>query len=289
MDKTKNIDLKSDKKTFNKIMFSEMGSCFSITFLLLLLNTLIISHHPLAYWITIKDNSKISNVMIGLYVFLVVLFTIVIFERWSCNANPTISLYFWLSKKCDGKNTMYKIIFQFIGAIIAGALAMAIVNGTDPNNIYNHDGDFTGFAIQSVFAFGKENTLPYFFSGTISIICVEFFAAIGICWSLTSNNIKPKFKLWSVLIYLFIAPAAAATTGVLSFNPARAFGPAIFHDIQVVFIWKSKLTIYNSELLTYPLFIIAPFCGALVYYKFTLIYDDVILPKWEKIIGKKIR
>lgn len=272
----------------NKILWSEMGACFSITFLLLILHSLVIAGHPLAYWVTLKQHAALENIIIGAYVFLVVLITIVIFERWSCNGNPSVSLYLYLTKECDGKITVYKILYQFCGAIIAGALAMGLVNLTDHTDHINFLNDFTGFPIDSVSTFfGSGHSATHFITSNISIFLVEFFAAIGLCWSLLSKNIDKKIKLFSVLIYLFIAPAAVAPTGVLSFNSARAFGPVIFHDIQITLVWHQKLTIWNSELYTYPLFVIAPLLGVLSYYKLATKYEGKIEPGWRKLIGTK--
>lgn len=284
----KKLKLKEDNKEFYKIMLSEMGAAFLITFLLLILNSLYIGKKNFAYWITLSFISTDKNqenvikfCMIGFYVWFVVFITIVCFERWSCNANPTVSLYLYLIKKNNLKTLLYKILFQLIGATIAGSFQMIIVNLQ-----HTKETDFTGFYNNNIFGFGEIKSLTHFFTANVTVFFIESIAAFGLCWSLCSKSINNKVKLFSVLGYLFIAATFAAPTGVLSFNSARAYGAAIFHDLELILVWNQKLTIWNSELIFLPLFFLAPAFGTYLYYCFQSNFDNKILPIWLKIIGK---
>ncbi len=283
-----------NKKEFWIILASELVSTWLLTLLLLILDSIHIKEESLLNFLSFnnlaKSNDKVfTQIVLCFYVFFVVGFVILLFERWSCNANPTISFYLYVSGNCSGIFTFYKILVQFIGAILAGAIALGLAllsHGIDFSSISSGMNPLGGFQANSIASFGTEGTIWQFISAQGTAFFVEFAAAIGICFTLLSSGIKKNVKFISIILFFGVGIATASTSGVVGFNPARSFGPTLFHDIFIL-THGGTLNIYNSQLATYWAFLIGPFMGVLAYFGLSRVYVLHIAPLVAKIALSK--
>ncbi len=273
------------RKKNKAILLSEFIGTFILTIFLLMLVSIEINKKPLIDYMTFKmytDSQTLLDFILFIYIFLLIAVLILIFERWSANLNPVVSIYKLLIKKCSKKETFEKIIAQFIGAFIAGGLALLLAYLTSSKDVLNSMG---GFYINDIAHFNNSNGVKISTSYIIAFI-IEFLAAMGLCYFLFSNHIKEEYHLLAVSIYFGLAIGVVIDTGVVGFNPARSFGPVLWHDFYL--IGTGKLNVYNSELLLYPAFLIAPILGAYTYFIIDKKYSVKLQSFFKKImLGKK--
>lgn len=137
-----------------------------------------------------------------------------------CHINPAISIAMLVAGRLGWKDTIFYIIFQCIGAIIAAALIWLIASGMPGYDLavnglgQNGYGDFSPgkYSLLSAFVFEVIMTALFLFVifGALSKKSPAGFAGLAIGLTL-------------VLIHLIGIPV----TGT-SVNPARSLGPAIF-------------------------------------------------------------
>ena len=267
------------------ILLSECIETFILTIFLLILVSIEINKKPLIDYMTFKiytHSQTLLGFILFIYIFLLIAILILIFERWSANLNPVVSIYKLLIKKCNKKETFEKMIAQFIGAFIAGGLALLLAYLTSSKDFINSMG---GFYINNIVHFNNSNGAKISTSFIIAFI-IEFLAAMGVCYFLFSNHIKKEYHFLTISIYFGLAIGVAIDTGVVGFNPARSFGPILWHDFYL--ISTGNLNIYNSELLLYPVFFIAPILGVYSYFIIEKKYSMKLETFFKKILlGKK--
>lgn len=283
------IKTKNNNKEQTVQLISEFFATALITFLLCILAAVYINNKDLFYWVTFgwatqNPNTTLQNIMVVILVIFIIGITIVIFDRWSCNANPTIALYLYAMKKSTGKFTTYKIIAEFLGGMFAGLLALLLAmatNGIYVNGVVNSLG---GYLAANIASFGNGGTLGQFFSAQATSFFVEFLAGLGIGLALFSKSVQSDRTRYTFLLLIFgLGIGSAFPAGVTGFNPARSFGPALFHDVYSL-IHNYKLTIYNSELISYWAYIVSPFLAVWLFKKFVTSWNEKIAPKMKKVI-----
>ena len=159
-----------------------------------------------------------------------------------CHINPAVSISMWVAGKIKTRDTVFYIIFQCVGAIIAAGILYAIATG---NPIYrvatmglgqNGYGSASpaGFPLAPVFL--AEVVLTFVFllviHGATHERAPKGFAGIAIGLSLT-------------MIHLVGIPIDGT-----SVNPARSLGPALF--------------VGGTALSQLWLFIVAPIIGGII-------------------------
>lgn len=159
-----------------------------------------------------------------------------------CHINPAISLAMLVAGKMNWKDSVFYIIAQCVGAIIAAAVLLAIavgnsdyslaVNGLGQNGYGAHSPG--GYSLLACLIAEVVLTALFLFVifGSTSKKAPEGFAGVSIGLSL-------------VLIHIIGIPI----TGT-SVNPARSLGPAVF--------------VGGAALSQLWLFIIAPFVGGIL-------------------------
>jgi aquaporin Z len=141
-----------------------------------------------------------------------------------CHINPAISLGMFLSKRISLKDFLFYVLFQTLGAIIAGGvlLLLAINFGGDIGLGTN--------AVQSVLTAGETSGKQYvggLFLGLLTEILLTFIfvlAAIGVTSKAENGQVAGLvIGLTLTLVHLMGIPL----TGT-SVNPARSIGPALW-------------------------------------------------------------
>ncbi|MHB8084884.1 MAG: aquaporin Z [Dehalococcoidia bacterium] len=137
-----------------------------------------------------------------------------------CHINPAISLAMLVAGRISWKDTIFYIIFQCIGALLAAALLWLIASGMPEYSLavnglgQNGFGEFSPAKFSLLSCFVAEVVLTALFLfvifGSVSKNAPAGFAGVAIGFSL-------------VLIHLVGIPI----TGT-SVNPARSLGPAVF-------------------------------------------------------------
>ena len=149
-----------------------------------------------------------------------------------CHINPAITLGLLVSKRISGKDAVFYMVFQVIGAIIGSAILYVLAKDS-------------GSATTLTGANGYKDVLPAFVAETVFTF-IFLLVVLGV----TSKGALNQFAglaigLSLVLIHIVCIPI----TGT-SVNPARSIGPALFAGAEAL-----------SQLW---LFIAAPFLGAIL-------------------------
>ncbi len=159
-----------------------------------------------------------------------------------CHINPAVTVAMLVARRISGKDAIFYIIFQCIGAITGAAILWAIASGIDGYSLSGVGLGQNGFGDNS----------PAGYSLTACFIAEAVFTAIFLFAILgATHRDAPKgfagvaigFTL--VLIHLVSIPI----TGT-SVNPARSLGPAVF--------------VGGEALVQLWLFIVAPIAGAVI-------------------------
>ncbi len=154
--------------------------------------------------------------------------------------NPAVTIALWVGKKFPGEDVIPYIIAQFIGALLASGVLLAI-GGTDASAIG---------VLGSVGPFGDISYVGMFiaeFVGTFLLMYVIMAVVVD------SENSCADAALSIGLALAGIVIALGNFTGC-GINPARAFSPMI---------WNYAAT-GTSTLSYYPIYLIAPILGAIV-------------------------
>jgi aquaporin Z len=159
-----------------------------------------------------------------------------------CHINPAITVAMFVAGKIKGKDAIFYIVFQCIGAIIGAAILWAIASGIDGFSLSGTGLGQNGFGEHSPAGY----SLAACFIAEVVLTAIFLFAIFG-----ATHRDAPKgfagiaigFTL--VLIHLVGIPI----TGT-SVNPARSLGPAVF--------------VGGDALTQLWLFIVAPIIGGII-------------------------
>lgn len=134
--------------------------------------------------------------------------------------NPAVTLGMWFGKRIPGKQVLYYMLAQVIGAIVAAAVLYAIALGV--SGFSASDGGFAsnGYGAHSPGGYGLAAALLCEFVMTLIFV----FVIMGATSKKASAGFAPlAIGLTLTLIHLISIPVTNT-----SVNPARSLGPAIF-------------------------------------------------------------
>ena len=137
-----------------------------------------------------------------------------------CHVNPAVSIAMLVAGKIRGRDTIFYIIAQCVGAIVAAAILMAIASGKPGYTVAAGGLGQNGYGAQSPAGYSMLACLV----AEIVLTALSLFVIFGS----TSRKAPDGFAaipigLALVVIYLIGIPITGA-----SVNPARSLGPAVF-------------------------------------------------------------
>jgi aquaporin Z len=159
-----------------------------------------------------------------------------------CHINPAITVAMLVAGKIKGKDAIFYIIFQCVGAIIGAAILLAIANGLSDYSLAVNGLGQNGYGAHSPGGYSLVACL------IAEIVLTALF--LFVIFGSTSEKAPKGFAgvaigLALVLIHIFGIPV----TGT-SVNPARSLGPAVF--------------VGGAALSQLWLFIVAPIVGGII-------------------------
>ena len=185
----------------------------------------------------------------------VVVMSVTVGRVSGCHLNPAISIAMFLDKKLSSKDLVGYIIFQIIGAIIAGALILYLFSvhmGIDFSDIIDH-GTFGANTLD-----GVDGSIV---AGLITEIFLTFIFVLVVFGATAKNGMDKFAGLFIGLALTMVHLVGIGLTGT-SVNPARSIGLAVFQPEALGELW---------------IFIVAPIiCGVLAWlvWKKVLCDDD---------------
>jgi len=137
-----------------------------------------------------------------------------------CHINPAISIAMLVAGRLGWKDTVFYVIFQCLGALLAAALLWLIANGMPGYTIAANGLGQNGFGD---FSPGKYSLLSCFVAEVI-LTALFLFVIFG---SLSKKAPSGFAGIAIGLTLVFIHLVSIPITGT-SVNPARSLGPAVF-------------------------------------------------------------
>ncbi len=167
-----------------------------------------------------------------------------------CHINPAISIAMLAAGKMKAKDTIFYIISQIAGAVLAGSILYAIASGLDGYSISGSGLGQNFFGQETVLVDGVEITLGYTMVAAFLAEVVLTFIFLMVIFGSTSDKAPKGFAGISIGLSLAMIHMVGIPITGTSVNPARSIGPAIF--------------VGNDALGELWLFIVAPIIGALI-------------------------
>lgn len=159
-----------------------------------------------------------------------------------CHINPAITVAMWIADKIKGKDAIFYIIFQCLGAIIGAGFLLAIARGNPNFSLALKGLGQNGYGIHSP---GGYNLISCFIA---EVVLTALF--IFVIFGSTHKDAPKGFAGISIGLTLVLIHLVSIPIDGTSVNPARSLGPAVFaHGAALSQLW---------------LFIIAPVVGALI-------------------------
>jgi len=159
-----------------------------------------------------------------------------------CHVNPAISVAMLVAGKMKGKDCLFYIIAQFLGAIVGAGILLAIANGASGYELDVNGLGQNGYGSD----YGAHFSLASCFLAEVVLTALFLFVIFGS----TSKSAPKGFAGISIGFSLvFIHLVGIPITGT-SVNPARSFGPALF--------------VRGDAITHYWLFLVAPVLGAIL-------------------------
>ncbi len=159
-----------------------------------------------------------------------------------CHINPAITVAMAVAGKINGKDTVGYIVAQCLGAIIAGAILLAIASGKAGYDVAVNGLGQNGYALHSPDQYSLA-------AGFIAELVFTFIFLIVI-FGATHQKAPAGFAGVAIGLTLFLIHLVGIPITGTSVNPARSLGPAIFAGADAIAqLW---------------LFIVAPIVGAII-------------------------
>ena len=166
-----------------------------------------------------------------------------------CHINPAITVGMYVDGRMDKQDTIFYIVFQFIGGIIGAALLFAILSQT-------MGGDFV---IESLGqnGYGEASACNITMLGALLVEVLLTFIFVLAALGVTST--KATAAQGGIVIGLTLTLVHLLGIGLTgtSVNPARSFGPALF-------MLFTDVTNNSLALTQVWVFIVAPVVGAIL-------------------------
>lgn len=137
-----------------------------------------------------------------------------------CHINPAVTVGMLVARKINGRNALFYVIAQCIGAIIAAALIWLIANGTPGG----YDATAGGLGANG---FGEHS--PAHYSALACFLAEAILTAFLVFTVLGSTDVKAPIgfaglAIGGVLALIHLVGIPLTNTSV---NPARSLGPAV--------------------------------------------------------------
>jgi aquaporin Z len=160
-----------------------------------------------------------------------------------CHINPAVTLGIILCKKMDAKHAPGYMLSQVLGAIVASAVLMAIVQGAPGG----YDAASAGFAANG---YGEYSPGRYSMLAALLTEIVLTFILVYTVLAATDIRAPVGFAGVAIGFVLVLVHLVGIPITNTSVNPARSIGPALF--------------VGGWALSQLWLFIVAPFVGATI-------------------------
>ncbi|MAR39429.1 MAG: aquaporin [Flavobacteriales bacterium] len=176
--------------------------------------------------IMINDiTGQVTNLGIGLSFGLVVMVVIYsIGDISGAHINPAVTIAFWISKKFEGKDVIFYVLFQIIGAVLASCMLYFILPESNTmGETLVKDGNW----IQSFI-------LEFFLS------LILMFVILNVSTGSKEKGIIAGISIGAVVAFeaIFAGPICGA-----SMNPARSIAPAIFGNASFLWVYIVATTL----------------------------------------------
>ena len=217
--KKENLYTPSDARTWITHLLSEFFGTFLISI-------------GLAGLTIVMPNNKMPveymkhEIIVGIYAFGLVLFLLIIFLRWSCDINPTVSVFRIINGTNSVQYGLAKITIQFLGGFVAGVMVWALTQNSILSGI-----DATKNNL-GVFELGKYSNSHVPLSKPFAFfweLLVETFMIIVLLWSVFSKAINERYRVLiiSLAISSVLMAGFVSSGNSLTMNPARAMASQI--------------------------------------------------------------
>ena len=159
-----------------------------------------------------------------------------------CHINPAITVAMLVAGKIKGKDAIFYIIFQCIGAIIGAGILWAIASGISDFSLAKNGLGQNGFGEHSPAGY----SLIACFIAEVVLTAIFLFSIFG-----STHRDAPKgFAGLSIGFTLVLIHLVGIPITGTSVNPARSLGPAVF--------------VGGDALAQLWLFIVAPIVGGII-------------------------
>ena len=159
-----------------------------------------------------------------------------------CHVNPAVSIAMLVAGKMKGKDAIFYIIAQCVGAIIAAAILMAIATGQPGYTVAAGGLGQNGYGAQSPAGYSMLACL------VAEIVLTALF--LFVIFGSTSRKAPEGFAGLSIGMSLVLIHIVGIPITGTSVNPARSLGPAVF--------------VGGAALSQLWLFWVAPIVGAII-------------------------
>ncbi|NQZ66197.1 MAG: aquaporin [Mycoplasmatales bacterium] len=164
------------------------------------------------------------SVLVGFYAgFVVVGILLFIFLRYSCDLNPAVTLYRWLSGQNTSRYAIYKITIQMIACVLAGLMIYGMGNIHQANGVANHAITLHGVSKNMSSFKGIHNNI----SSGIIIFVAEIVMTMILLFSIFSKSINNKYRDLMIMFIISMDVWMGVLTGTAAINPARGLGQQI--------------------------------------------------------------
>ena len=145
-----------------------------------------------------------------------------------CHINPAVSIAMFISKKLSGKDFLFYVIAQVLGAIV-GAVLVGLFCGSFVDGA-THFGAFGQNVVTDTLtgAYGDGGALGVGFAAELVLSFIFVLAIMGVT-SKTDNKAVTGVVIGLTLTLVHLIGITLTGTSV---NPARSFGPAIMAAIM---------------------------------------------------------
>lgn len=180
----------------------------------------------------------LHNIIVGFFAgFIIVGSCLFIFGRWSCDLNPSVTIYRWLNGTNTTKYAILKIIIQMLGGIAAGLIIYGI--GYSTNN--GASGNASNLAISSTVSANKD-FLSFnnqgdqaLIGGSLWIFFGEMVMTAILLFPIFSPRFEAKYRDLMILFIISLSVWLGILLGSAAINPARGLAqqvPDLFFGIK---------------------------------------------------------
>ncbi|WP_416756143.1 aquaporin [Mycoplasma aquilae ATCC BAA-1896] len=184
----------------------------------------------------VAESYLLHPIIVGFYAgFIVVGFCLFVFLRWSCDLNPSVSLYRYLNGTNDGWYTTYKIFCQTLGAFVAGSLIYWWGSLSAKDGLISNAPIGAITAAQKSFVdYSKLTSVNQLIAaGSTWIFFIELVMTSILLFPIFSPNINNKYRDLYIMFIISLSVWMGLLGGTAAINPARGMAqqiPALFFE-----------------------------------------------------------